>query len=271
MGRMRINGVHLNVEVTGTGPFVLAIHGFTGNTDTWAPVTAAMQNEFTMVAVDMLGHGGSDAPRDPKRYSMEHCIEDLRALLDRRLGVERVRWLGYSMGGRVALSSAIALPQRTSALIAESASPGLATVEERAARVQDDEKLADWIEEVGIERFVDYWGAIPLFASQACLPAAARDRLRAQRLNNTPLGLANSLRGIGTGAQPSVQERLPSLVAPTLWVAGEEDAKFAGIAQDMHRLVPGSELRIIPKAGHAVHLEQPEQFNQAVLSFLREH
>ncbi len=270
MERMRINGVHLNVEVTGTGPFVLAIHGFTGNTATWAPLTAAMQNEFTVVAVDMLGHGGSDAPRDPKRYSMEHCIEDLRALLD-RLGVERVCWLGYSMGGRIALSSAIALPRRTSALIAESASPGLATVEERAARVQDDEKLADWIEEVGIERFVNYWEALPLFAGQARLPAAARDRLRAQRLNNTPLGLANSLRGIGTGAQPSVYERLSGMPLPILWVAGEEDAKFVGIAQDMHRLVPGSELRVIPRAGHAAHLEQPEEFNQAVLSFLREH
>ncbi len=270
MKRMRINGVHLNVEVTGKGPYVLAIHGFTGNTTTWAPLAAAAQKEYTIVAVDMLGHGASDAPRDPKRYSMEHCIQDMEALLD-RLGAERVHWLGYSMGGRIALSAAIALPQRTSALIAESASPGLATAEEQAARVKDDEKLAERIEQDGIERFVDYWGAIPLFASQSRLSAAVRDRLRAQRLTNTPLGLANSLRGIGTGAQPPVYELLSTLVAPTLWIAGEEDAKFAGIARDMHRLVPGSELRIIAKAGHAAHLEQPGEFNNAVLSFLRQH
>ncbi len=270
MERLVINGVHLNVEVSGEGPYVMAIHGFTGSTATWTPLATAAQKEYTVVAVDMLGHGASDAPSDPKRYSMERCVEDLEAILD-HMGVERVHWLGYSMGGRIALSAAISLPQRTSALIAESASPGLATAVERAARVQDDEKLADWAEEVGIERFTDYWGAIPLFASQARLPAAVRDGLRAQRLVNTPLGLANSLRGIGTGAQPSMYERLSTLETPVLWIAGEEDTKFAGIARDMHRRVQGSELRIIPKAGHVAHMEQPGEFNQAVLGFLREH
>ncbi|MSQ21877.1 MAG: 2-succinyl-6-hydroxy-2,4-cyclohexadiene-1-carboxylate synthase [Dehalococcoidia bacterium] len=269
MERLLINRVRLNVEVSGTGPHVLAIHGFTGSTATWATLATAVGKEYTVVAVDMLGHGASDAPRDPKRYSMERCIEDLEAILD-HLEIERVRWLGYSMGGRIALSAAIALPQRTSGLVAESASPGLATAEERASRVQDDEKLAERIEQDGIKRFVDYWGAIPLFASQARLPATIRDRLRAQRLRSSPLGLANSLRGIGTGAQPSVHELLSNLAMPTLWIAGKEDAKFAGIARDMHRLVPGSEMHIVPKAGHAVHLEQPDDFNQAVLGFLRE-
>ena len=270
MERLRINGVHLNIEVSGEGPYVLAIHGFTGSTATWAHLATAARNQYTVLAVDMLGHGASDAPSDPKRYSMECCVEDLEAILD-HMGVERVHWLGYSMGGRIALSAAISLPHRTNAVIVESASPGLATVEERAARVQDDENLAVWAEEVGIERFADYWGASPLFASQARLPAAVRDGLRAQRLTNTPFGLANSLRGIGTGAQPSMHERMFSLTAPVLWIAGEEDTKFVDIARDMHRLVPGSELRMVHKAGHAAHLEQPYEFNQAVLGFLREH
>lgn len=270
MARIPINGVHLNVEVAGAGPPVLALHGFTGSLATWEPFAIAAQREHTVITVDILGHGASDAPREPERYRMERCIEDLVALLD-HLGVERVHWLGYSLGGRIALSAALALPQRTRTLIAESASQGLATAEDRTARVREDERLADWIAEVGIERFVQYWEAIPLFASQVRLPAATRERLRAQRLTSNPWGMANSLKGIGTGAQPPVHQGLSALATPTLFIAGEEDVKFSGIAQEMHRAVPGSRISIISRAGHAAHLEQPEEFNQAVLSFLRKH
>lgn len=270
MGRIPINGVHLNVEVTGAGPPILVIHGFTGSTATWELFASAACRDYTVIAVDMLGHGASDAPTDPERYGMEQCIEDLSELLD-RLSVQRVHWLGYSMGGRIALSAAINLPHRTSNLILESASPGLANPEERAARVREDEELADWIEEVGIERFLERWEGLPLFASQARLPQVTRDKLRAQRLRNSPLGLANSLRGIGTGAQPPLHHRVKTLQAPILFLAGEEDTKFLAIAQDMRNAVPQSRLNVIPKVGHAPHLERPNLFNETVLEFMASH
>ena len=270
MGRIPINGVHLNAEVTGAGPAILAIHGFTGSTATWELFSSAAGRDYTVIAVDMLGHGASDAPSNPERYGMEQCIEDLGEILD-RLGVQQVHWLGYSMGGRIALSAAINLPHRTSNLILESASPGLANPEERAARVREDEELADWIEEVGVERFLDRWEALPLFASQARLPQVTREKLRAQRLRNTPLGLANSLRGIGTGAQPPLHHRIKTLQAPTLFLAGEEDTKFLALAQDMRNAVSQSRLSTIPNVGHAAHLEQPDLFNQTILEFLASH
>ena len=102
-------------------------------------------------------------------------VQDLTALLD-RLGIARAPVVGYSMGGRVALHLALGAPERVAALVLESASPGIADAAQRAARVKSDEALADDIERLGIEAFVDRWEAQPLFASQSRL-AAAGNRL----------------------------------------------------------------------------------------------
>lgn len=174
------------------------------------------------------------------------------------------------MGGRIALSAAIALPSRTASLILESASPGLAAPQERVARVREDMRLAGWLLEVGIEPFVDYWQSLPLWASQARLDPDVRARLRAQRLDNHPLGLANSLRGVGAGAQPPLHHRLGEIQAPALFIAGEDDARYVAVAREMHRAVAGSRLHIVKEAGHAAHLEQPVAFVKKVDAFLSE-
>src|SRR5205085_1446641 len=121
--------------------------------------------------------------------------------------------LGYSMGGRMALYTALGASFR--GLILESASPGLATEEERAERRASDEALAARIERDGIESFVDEWERQPLFASQSALPDETHQALRLERVRNTPLGLANSLRGAGSGTQPSLHDALSSLATPT--------------------------------------------------------
>jgi len=267
MTRVAINGIHLNVEVAGRGPAIAALHGFTGSLATWDAFAKEASEDYTLVRLDLHGHGSSDAPVDSTRYRMEHCLADLETLLD-RLGHQRVHWLGYSMGGRIALSAAIALPHRTLSLVAESASPGLATAEERAERIKSDEALAQWAEAVGAQRFVEYWEALPLFATQQRLSLAVREKIRAQREKTTTIGLANSLRGIGTGAQPALYDKLSRLKAPALLLAGEEDTKFVEIAHQMHGAISNSEVMIIPGVGHAAHLEKPEQFNSAVLGFL---
>src|SRR5262249_44169924 len=158
---------------------------------TWAPLVEDFAPERRPLAVDLIGHGASDSPADPERYRMARCVDDLLRLLD-ALGVERADMLGYSMGGRVALHLCAAAVGRVNARGRESASPGLAGAAEREARVASDEALACAIEQDGLEAFVDRWGRQPLFASQAALPAAVRDAQRTQRLQNDPLGLANS-------------------------------------------------------------------------------
>jgi 2-succinyl-6-hydroxy-2,4-cyclohexadiene-1-carboxylate synthase len=201
---------------------------------------------------------------------MAATVADLVAVLDRQ-GIGRAHVLGYSMGGRVALALALAHPDRVGALVLESASPGLAGAGERAARVAADAALAARIEREGVPAFVDCWEALPLWASQARLSADARAALRAQRLQNTPVGLANSLRGLGTGSQPPLWDRLGDLAAPTLLVAGCDDAKFSDLARRMAEAIPANELLLVHSAGHAVHLEQPAVFARLVRDFLLQH
>src|SRR5690606_35060340 len=110
----------------------------------------------------------------------------------------------------------------------------------------------------GLEWFVDHWAALPLFASQAALPAAERAALRERRLRGTALGYANSLRGMGAGRQSSLWDRLPELTMPALLISGELDVKYVAIGERAAALLPAARHAIVRGAGHTVHLEQPE-------------
>lgn len=269
MTREAVRGVGLNVEVAGQGDAVILLHGFTGTAMQWADQADMLSRSYRTVCVDLLGHGGSDAPADARRYGMDDCARDLVALLD-RLGCASADWIGYSMGGRVALGLALAFPDRVRRLVLESASPGIEREEERQARRSRDEALAERIERVGVEAFVDEWMAQPLFSSQGRLPEPVRRAAREERCRNHALGLANSLRGIGSGAQPSYWRRLGELAMPVLLLAGEEDAKFSAIARAMGERIRGARVALVPDAGHNVHLENPDRFITTVLHFLSE-
>lgn len=267
--RLAINGIQLNVETYGVGSPLLLLHGFTGSAATWEPFFASWGRHFHLLAVDVIGHGRSDAPRDAARYDMDLAAADLVAVLD-HFGYSRAHVLGYSMGGRLALTFAVRYPQRVQALLLEGSSPGLAAAAEREARFQRDDRLAAAIERDGIEAFVDRWESLPLFRSQQRLPKAVRARLREQRLQNDVIGLAGSLRGMGTGAQRPLWEELPQLQMPLKCVVGALDDKFRLIAAEIAARVLGAEVEVVAEAGHTVHVEQPSIFDTIVLDFFRE-
>jgi 2-succinyl-6-hydroxy-2,4-cyclohexadiene-1-carboxylate synthase len=278
MMRVRVEahgaGAHLNVERWGQvksqsredEPLVL-LHGFTGSAETWEPFARTLGARFSLVAVDLLGHGCSDSPVDSERYRIDRCVEDLLTLLD-RLQLERIHLLGYSLGGRVALHLALAAPERVGTLVLESASPGLGDPSERAARLKADAELASLLERDGVEAFVDRWERHPLFATQNRLPSDVRSRLRAQRLRSNPAGLAGSLRGAGAGAQEALHERLREVRQPALLLVGELDSKYREMGRFMAAAMPEATLVVVPNSGHAIHLEQPAFFEQYVLDFL---
>jgi 2-succinyl-6-hydroxy-2,4-cyclohexadiene-1-carboxylate synthase len=265
---VRIHGLTVNVEHWGAGVPLVALHGFTGCAATWRRCLGDAGTATAQYAVDLVGHGRTDSPADPDHYRMPAVVADLVALLD-RLALPRVALLGYSMGGRVALQFAAAHPERVVALLLESASPGIADPVERAIRRRSDEALADRILRDGVPAFVAEWEALPLFRSQARLPPAVQEAQRAQRLENNPLGLANSLRGMGAGAQDPVWDALPRLTMPVLLLTGAEDGKYAALGRSMAERLPAAELVVAPEAGHTVHLEQPQAFQQAVHGFLQ--
>lgn len=267
--RLTVNGVTYHVEVQGSGPAVFLLHGFTGSSTTWAPHLAAL-NAFATIRIDFLGHGRSDTPADLQRYGVEACVDDVLAI-QKHLGLRRCAIVGYSMGGRVAMRVALQAPECLWALALESASPGIADPAERRTRVVQDTKLAERIRNEGVTAFADYWQALPLFASQSRLPEVTRQAMRNQRLQHTADGLANSLQGLGAGMQEPVLQRLRDLRLPVLLLAGALDDKYCGLANEMATLLPCSRVRIVPDAGHAIHLEQPAAFDDAVRDFLRVH
>jgi 2-succinyl-6-hydroxy-2,4-cyclohexadiene-1-carboxylate synthase len=261
VGEVRLrDGLRLHVRAQGSGDALLLVHGFTGSGDAWGqPLIDALAESSRVLLVDLIGHGASDRPLDPARYALPRQVDDLCEVLD-AYGATRALWLGYSMGGRIALAAAVERPERVAGLVLESASPGLARTEERAARRASDEARADALERDGIEAFVDTWLQQPLFSSQARLEPTVQERERRRRRRADPAALAASLRGAGTGAQRSYWPDLPHLAVPLSLVTGSEDTKFTAIAQQMLELAPRSRHRVIPEAGHATHLEQPARF-----------
>jgi len=243
------------------------LHGFTGRGESMEPVAAGLRGEHRVLRVDLVGHGESDAPDDPGFYTMKSCTAQLVACLD-ALALPSVHVLGYSMGGRSALALAAEHPGRVRSLVLVGASAGLADPTARAARVRDDQALARRIERDGLEAFVERWMALPLFASQERLGPAFLAAARAERLRNRSRGLAHSLRGMGSGAQPPLHEALAGIRCPTLLVAGALDEKFQAIARELAERLPDARVATVPDAGHACHLEQPARFLACVRAFL---
>ena len=268
------DGLRINVRdlgapgSDGSAPPLLLLHGFSGSSESWGePLLERLSVSRRVIAVDLPGHGESDVPVEPGRFAFAAIVADLADLLD-VLEVASAVWVGYSMGGRLALGAGLFLPDRVSALVLEGASPGLATEQERTGRRASDELLARRIESSGIGAFVREWEGLPLFATQRKLAPKVRAELRSRRLTNRPKALAACLRGLGTGMQPSLWEALEHVGAPTLLIAGEADQKFVRTNERMIETLPDARLEVVPEAGHAVHLEQPKAWLSAVESFV---
>jgi 2-succinyl-6-hydroxy-2,4-cyclohexadiene-1-carboxylate synthase len=258
---IQVRGIKLHVEIQGEKnlPTIVFLHGFTGNTASWCEVSKQLKGKYRTIAVDLTGHGKSSIPEDIDRYSMDQQVEDLDALFT-ALALNQFILVGYSMGGRVALAYTIRYPERVSSLILESSSPGLKTEEERTERKEADGRLAERILKVGLTAFVDFWESIPLFATQKNLSEETQLAVRNERLSQSETGLANSLRGIGTGSQPSYWLDLKAIDIPVLLITGELDTKFVNISREMVSYFPNVRHEMIERAGHAIHVEKPDTF-----------
>ena len=229
-------------------PAVLLLHGFTHTGASWDPVVTALGESYRAIAPDIRGHGTASGAEP---VTLAAVIADVDAL-----GPDRFTLVGYSMGGRLALHAALALPERVERLVLIGASPGIADRTEREERQRADDALAAEIERSSIENFAVRWARTPVLAG---LPDDVRARTHADRLRGTPAGLARALRGLGTGALPPLWDRLGELRAPVTLVVGERDQKFGAIADRMKGEIQDAEVRVVAGAGHAAHLEAPAQ------------
>lgn len=245
-------------------PPICFLHGFLGQRQDWLPIAEALSPQFFCILPDLPGHGENPSPSTPLSFDLLN--EGLLALFD-ALALSHVHLVGYSMGGRAALSFAVHHPARVASLTLESASPGLTTPAERRTRAEEDARRAEAILTGGIEPFVEHWYTLPLFRSLENHPHA-RAQIIARRKQNNPAGVAQAVRDLSPGRQPSVWDQLPRLEMPVLLLAGALDGKYVSVSEQMAARVPHARLVIVPDAGHTVHLEQPVQFISKLENFI---
>ncbi|MCU1463915.1 MAG: menH [Acidimicrobiales bacterium] len=237
---------------------VVLVHGFTQTGRSWTAIAERLVAAGHEVRCpDAPGHGDSGDVR-----------ADLWQAADQLASAGGLAvYAGYSMGGRIALHTALAHPDLVRGLVLLGATAGIEDDAGRAARRQEDEARARDLERDGVAAFLDQWLATPLLASVPPHAAGLEDRLR-----NTAAGLASSLRLAGTGAQEPLWDRLPELAMPVLCLAGERDERFAALARRMAEAIgPNGSSETIAGAGHAAHLEAPAVFADRLARFVVEH
>jgi 2-succinyl-6-hydroxy-2,4-cyclohexadiene-1-carboxylate synthase len=236
---------------------IVLVHGFTQTLRSWERLAGTLAETFQVIRVDLPGHGGS--------ADVELSFEEAAAAIGEAGGT--ATYVGYSMGGRLCLRLAADRPDLVQSLVLVGASPGLADTGERAARKAADEALAAEIERMGTAAFLEKWLAQPMFSTLHVDPVDLEARHQ-----NTSAGLARALRQLGAGVQEPLWDRLSELKMPALAVTGQEDVKYARLAEDMADAIGvNAQVVALAGAGHAAHLERPVSFHRLLAAFLVLH
>ncbi|KAL8035297.1 hypothetical protein ABFS82_12G085600 [Erythranthe guttata] len=279
-------GAHYSINVVETGESidgttVVFLHGFLGTGGDWMPIMKAASISARCIAVDLPGHGGSKLKHhqgidgsDRPDLSMDVVVDIIRKVLD-NLTSEKVILVGYSMGARIALYSALKYSNKVEGAVIISGSPGLVDEDSREIRKAKDEFRASTLVSNGLRFFTEAWYAEELWASLRGHPhfkQIANNRLQHDDL----LTLGKVLSDLSIGKQPSMWEDLKQCKVPLQLIVGEKDAKFKAIAREMQTKI-GHENGIanptpvveIPDSGHAVHLENPLAVIAAINRFIK--
>lgn len=235
---------------------VVALHGFTGSHQDFEPLKSLLNDDLIeLVTPDWPGHGKNKNETNPQKYSVETHMD---IITEAAGSSQRIILLGYSMGGRLALHWALNNPNRIQKLILIGSSPGIANEVESAERLKGDQALAQFIRIHGVKPFIKYWNGKTFFRPLMSLPADRLDPVLDRRLKNTAEGLALSLEHVGTANLPSLWPRLKELRCPVDIVVGEMDPKFIEVGYRMGECIPKARISVLELAGHALHLEKPE-------------
>ena len=268
---IQYDSVKLNLEMLteydASKKSILFFHGFTGSAKDWNDVSQKIDKRFNKLALDLIGHGKSSSPSAVSYYSAESLANQIEQVLI-GLRIKEIVLCGYSMGGRVALNFTINKPDYVKGLILESSTAGFRNEKERTGRKNTDEELAGFIEKNSLEDFANMWLNQELFGTLRRFSNDRIKKIQEERANNSKIGLANSLRGFGTGVMPYLGSELVKLKIPVLLITGGLDEKFTRINQNLKKVMRSSKHKIISTAGHNTHLEEPKKFVEAVNGFL---
>ncbi len=247
-------------------PLVL-LHGFAGSAYVWKILFDKLENLCPIIAIDLIGHGKTCAPDDPKFYSEESQISQLNKIFE-ELEIEKFILLGYSMGGRLALSYSINNTNKIIGLILESSTAGIQNYDSRKDRYENDLLISEKIRTGNLIHFFKNWYSASLFNSLKNIPNKL-DELILRKSKNNRTGLANSLIGFSTGKMKNYWSEIQKFPKPVLLICGDLDQKYYDINLKLNSLFPNSNLAVIKDSGHITHLEKPDEFVNLVNSFLR--
>jgi pimeloyl-ACP methyl ester carboxylesterase len=250
MAQVALNGIEIDYEVTGTGPAVLLSHGYSATRRMWDDQHRALADRYRVISWSMRGHGATESPADPARYSAALTIADMRALLT-HLGVERAVIGGLSLGGYVSLGFALEHPAMTRALVICDSGPGYRNAEAREAWNARARERAAALEARGLEAL-----------------GRSREVAESARLHRSAQGLAHAARGMLAQEGSRVIDGLAGISVPTLVIVGDQDQPFLAPCEYMAKKIPGARLEVIRGAGHSSNLDQPETFNRILRDFL---
>jgi pimeloyl-ACP methyl ester carboxylesterase len=249
MPKIDRNGVKIHYEVHGDGPPLLLTHGYSSTSAMWQGQIEALSKHHRLVLWDMRGHGQSDYPEDPNAYSVGLTVGDMAAILD-QVGAARAIVGGLSLGGYMSLAFYRAHPERVSALLIIDAGPGFKKDDARETWNKRALDTAERFEREGL----------------GVLKSGSRERSTVSHRDAT--GLARAARGMLTQRDARVIELLPDIKVPSLIVVGADDTPFLAASDYMAAKIPGAKKLVIPAAGHAVNIDQPQGFIDAILPFL---
>ena len=250
MAHVKLNGIEIDYEVTGSGPAVLLSHGYSATRAMWDGQHRALGDRYRVISWSMRGHGATESPADPARYSAALTIADMRALLA-HLGVQRAVIGGLSLGGYASLGFALEHPEMTRALVICDSGPGYRNADAREAWNARARERAAALEARGLEAL-----------------GKSREVREAASLHRSAQGLAHAARGMLAQKGSRVIDGLASIAVPTLVIVGDQDQPFLSPCEYMAKKIPGARLEVIRGAGHSSNLDQPETFNRVLLDFL---
>lgn len=268
--KIKVNQIEFNILLDESNnreekiPIVF-LHGFSGCAEDWLFIFDKLPDKYLPVAIDLIGHGLTEAPDDSCYYTCTAIINQLSSIFD-YLRIDKLIICGYSMGGRAALSYCLHYPDKLIAAIFESTTAGIEDFELKKERVISDFIMAEKIRKDGIENFIEYWMNLPLFESQKLI--SNYDLIKNKKYKNSVIGLSNSLIGFSTGLMPNYWDKLNILKFPVLLITGSMDEKYIAIAEKMKIKFQNAEHKTAENCGHNVHLENPDVFINFVLNFL---
>ena len=260
-----VNGIEIHYRETGKGFPIVFVHGYTGNSRNWALTVPALREEFRTISVDLRGHGLSGRPESEDDYALETMASDVYELLN-ALDVSECVLVGHSMGGMVSQLLVLEHPEVVRALVlvdtAAEVPKGLLYEE----RLKQRKRLIEMAATEGMEAvFEEQERITPLHPALAANPQYI-DIWREQFLMTSReayIACANAM-----SSRRSLLGDLGAISVPTLVICGEKDEPFLEPSRQMHAAIPGSELIIIPGAGHGPQMETPGEFNRALTEFL---